>query len=343
MIKDELTENKDNVSFLSLIQAHVGENYSMLNIIEHLKPDICIADYLWVMPWMVKVDIPVVPVMSTSPNDLYNGPPLFSAYSVNDPPELWEEFKSLREQAESRFSDKVNELFRSFGVEYVPRTYAKQLGIYIYPEFLDYNELGSPMANWMRLDSAIRLTGSNEFVIPDKLKNLPGKLIYVSMGTLASRVHELMNMIISALSKSPHRFIISTGLHGDSLKLHDNMWGDKFIDQISVLPHIDLFITHGGSNSLIEGLTFGRPFLVIPQFGDQLDNGQRIADLGFGNKINLWEFNEAELLEKIELVLNDQRIRENVIRASKELKKSDSGDKVCCAIERLVLNSESSV
>ncbi|XP_053206560.1 uncharacterized UDP-glucosyltransferase YdhE-like [Panonychus citri] len=343
MIKDELNSNKDNVGFLSLLEASIGENYSMLNIIDQLKPDVCLTDYLWVMPWMVKVNIPVVPIMSTSPNDLYNGPPLMSGYSINSSPQLWKEYNSLRERSELRFVARASEIFSSFGVEYVPRTYAKQLGIYIYPGPLDYKELGPPMKPWMRLDSAIRLTSSTEFVIPDKLKDGPGKLVYVSMGTLASTVPEMMNMMISALSKSPHRFIISTGPFGDSYKLYDNMWGDKYLDQVSILPKVDLFITHGGSNSLIESLTVGKPLLVIPQFGDQLANGQRIVDLKLGDKINLWEFNEEKLVEKIDLVLNDDLIRANVARVAEELKKSDSTNEVCSAIENLARAKEPSV
>ncbi|XP_053206413.1 uncharacterized UDP-glucosyltransferase YdhE-like [Panonychus citri] len=329
--------------FITLLDASKGENYAMLNIIEEIKPDICLADYLWVMPWMVKANIPVVPIMSAAPNELYNGPPFMSGYSVNDPPELWEEYRNLAQKAGEEFVEKSKELFDYFGVDYVDKTHAKQLGIYIYPEPLDYKEFGPPKKNWIRLDSSIRLIESSEFKIPEKIADKPGKLIYVSMGTLASMVPEMMNMILEPLSSLPHRFIVSTGPNGEQVKLSDNMWGDKFINQVAILPHVDLFITHGGSNSLIEGLTAGKPFIVIPQFGDQLNNGQRVVDLKLGTKINLWEFSGDKLIKAIDYVLNNDEIQTNVKKVSEQLKKSDSSEKVCSAIETLARTKTSSV
>ena len=335
MVKDEEISRLENKGFLYLLEMSKGENIAMLNIIDHLKPDICLADYLWVMPWMVKVNIPVVPVMSTSPNELYNGPPYQSDYSIHDSPKLWTEFRELYEKSQSEVAEKRKELFAFFEVDCVPYTFAKQLGIYIYPGPLDYIELGPPLKNWIRLDSAVRIPESSDFLIPQQISNLPGRLIYISMGTLASLVPKMLNMILEPLANVPHRFIVSKGPLGDSVKLFDNMWGDKFVNQVAILPKVDLFITHGGSNSLIEGLAAGKPLIVIPQFADQHNNGQRIVDLKLGVKVNLCQFDGKKLTEAIEYVLGSDEIRQNVLKVSEQLKKSDSSDKVCSLIENL--------
>ncbi|NP_001310081.1 uncharacterized UDP-glucosyltransferase YdhE-like [Tetranychus urticae] len=321
-----------------IFESAKGENCAMLNIIEKIKPDVCLADYLLSMPWMVKASCPAIPIISSSPLDLYSGPPAGSGYSVHDPPELWSEYRELKEEFEKNFEVKAKELYTLFDVEFKSQLYAKQLGIYIFPGPLDYHELGPPKENWVRLDSSIRAPETANFEIPEKLKDKPGKLIYVSMGSLASSVTELLTMILNPLANSPHRFIVSTGINGDSIKLHDNMWGDKFINQLALLPKVDLFITHGGTNSLIEGLAVGKPLIVIPQFGDQLDNAQRIADLGLGVRLNLHEFSDEKLLKAIEDVLNNKEIHSNVARVSEELKKSDSRDKVISLIEQLARN-----
>ncbi|NP_001310082.1 uncharacterized UDP-glucosyltransferase YojK-like [Tetranychus urticae] len=327
-----------NDGLVFILEAAKGENCAMLNIIEKIKPDVCLVDHLWTMPWTVKASCPVIPVWSASPVDLYNGPSMGSGYSVHDPPELWSEYHKLREEFQKDAVTKAKELYELFDAEFKPQLYAKQLGIYIYPGPLDYHELGPPKENWVRLDSSIRAPETPSFELPEKLKDKPGKLTYVSMGTLASSVIELISMILTPLANSPHRFIVSTGMNGDSIKLHENMWGSKFINQLALLPKVDLFITHGGSNSLIEGLTAGKPLIVIPQFDDQLDNAQRIADLGLGVRINLYEFSGEKLLKAIEDVLNDEKIHANVARVSEELKRTDSRDKVISLIEQFARN-----
>ncbi|NP_001310089.1 uncharacterized UDP-glucosyltransferase YjiC-like isoform X1 [Tetranychus urticae] len=321
-----------------ILEAAKGENCAMLNIIEKIKPDVCLVDHLWTMPWTVKASCPVIPVWSASPVDLYNGPPMGSGYSLHEPPQLWSEYLKLKEKFEQNIVAKAKELFTLFDAEFKPQLYAKQLGIYIFPGPLDYHELGSPKENWVRLDSSIRAPETQNFELPEKLKDKPGKLIYVSMGTVASVIPQLMEMIVSPLAKSRHRFIVSTGVYGGAIELHDNMWGDKYINQIALLPKVDLFITHGGSNSLVEGLSAGKPLIVIPQFGDQPDNAQRIVDLGLGVRINLHEFSGEKLSKAIEDVLNNKEIHSNVARVSEELKRTDSRDKVISLIEQLARN-----
>lgn len=342
MVSDETIARGENLGWIMLLELSKGENYSMLNIIDQLKPDICLADYLWVMPWMVKVNLPVVPVMSSSPNDLYYGPPLGSGYSVYDSPKLWDEYRTLVSKGQLEFDEKRKKVFEFFKVDCVSRTFAKQLGIYIYPGPLDYHELELVDKNWVRLDSAVRIPETSDFHVPEKIANLPGRLIYISMGTLASMVPKMLNIILEPLANIPHRFIVSKGSNGDSVNLHDNMWGDKFVDQVAILPKVDLFITHGGSNSLIEGLVAGKPLIVIPQFGDQHNNAQRIVDLKLGSKVNLWEFSGDKLVNQIDYVLNNEEINQNVLKVSNQLKNSDSSDKVCSLIENLAKSQNSS-
>ncbi|XP_053206587.1 NDP-glycosyltransferase YjiC-like [Panonychus citri] len=298
----------------------VKESEVMVKLVDELKPDVCIGDYVFPTPWMEFVDVPTIHVMSVSPLDLYDGPPTGSGYSINDPLKLWKEFSVRAEEGKERIAMIAAEIFEHFGIVYMKDASPKYLGIYIYPKPLDYKELGQPKPRWIRLDSAVRLPETSDFIIPEKLANKPGKLIYLSMGTLASINPDLLNLLLEPLAKSPHRFIISTGRNGDQVKLYDNMWGDKFVNQIAILPHVDLFITHAGSNSLIEGLAAAKPLISIPVFGDQQDNAQRVVDLGLGAKINLWEFDGDKFLETIENLLADEIIQRNVALISKEFK-----------------------
>ncbi|RWR99575.1 glycosyl transferase-like protein, partial [Dinothrombium tinctorium] len=139
------------------------------------------------------------------------------------------------------------------------------LNLYIYPDALveDYLKLCPIDHTWMGLSHAIRDKLNSEFQIPEKLRSLPGKLIYFSLGFTGSSVVELMKRMMSILSKSKHRFIIVKGQFLNDYELPPNMWGETFVPQVEILPFVDLVITHGGNNSLLETLYFGKPLIVL--------------------------------------------------------------------------------
>jgi MGT family glycosyltransferase len=55
-----------------------------------------------------------------------------------------------------------------------------------------------------------------------------------------------------------------------------------FVPQLAVLQRAALFITHGGINSVHEGLHYGVPLLVIPQQFEQLLNARSVTAQGAG-------------------------------------------------------------
>ena len=107
-------------------------------------------------------------------------------------------------------------------------------------------------------------------------------LVYLSLGSLGSGDVELMRKLIGELAEAPYRVIVSMGPQHEELELAPNMTGAEFLPQASILPLVDLIVTHGGNNTITEGLHFGKPMVVLPLFWDQYDNAQRIDETGFG-------------------------------------------------------------
>ena len=76
----------------------------------------------------------------------------------------------------------------------------------------------------------------------------------------------------------------------------------------SIKSTVDLVITHGRNNTVTESFYFGKPMIVMPFFGDQTDNAQRIDEKWFGIRLDSRRCSKQELLESIETLLKDKEL-----------------------------------
>ena len=132
-------------------------------------------------------------------------------------------------------------------------------------------------------------TTDDAWQLPEELAAGEGPLVYLSLGSLGSADVELMKTLIATLADSPYRVIVSMGPQHEELELAPNMCGAEFLPQTSILPTVDLVITHGGNNTVTESLRFGKPMVLLPLFWDQYDNAQRIDETGFGSRLSTYE------------------------------------------------------
>lgn len=85
-------------------------------------------------------------------------------------------------------------------------------------------------------------------------------------------------------------------------------------------PNVRLFITNGGSLSIMEAIYYETPIIGIPIYGDQDFNLGHVEKLGFGRIINFHNITEDSLSEAISDVLSNPSYRENVVRISRLFK-----------------------
>ncbi|XP_074599745.1 putative UDP-glucosyltransferase YojK [Brevipalpus obovatus] len=344
---------EDRERFAIIAKDYPLTDQALAKIFREIKNiDVIVFDILLKFPSVYECGIPCVSIASLNPLILYpDGVPAFAGFSTKlKDPVLFEDYYRAYREAWSGFTKQLKDWYISCGKdewaeEFDPARLvdcSADLGFYHYAYDMDYHEFGSTYPNWYRVDCCVR-ESNKKFEIPSKLQNLSGKLIFFSMGSLASMDHDIMKMLLKVLSKSPHRFIVSTGACGDELELYDNMWGEPYVDQIAILQTVDLVITHGGNNTVMETLYYAQPMIVIPYFFDQLDNAQRVEEKQVGRRINIWDFDEEKLLNTIEEVLNDNQMRENVKRISENMKKSTSREEAAKKIEDLVNSNLSKI
>jgi MGT family glycosyltransferase len=213
------------------------------------------------------------------------------------------------------------------------------LNLYLYPQELDYPRSIPLEVTWHNLESSVR--GSDApWSVPDELAGSEGALIYLSLGSLGSADVPLMERLVESLSKTPHRCVVSKGPQHEAYELAPNMSGAEFLPQVSVLPHVDLVITHGGNNTVTECVHHGKPMVLLPIFWDQHDNAQRVHETGFGERLATYSFTDEEISGAIDRLLADRELHARLADASTRLQANPGNVKAADLIERVAETGE---
>jgi UDP:flavonoid glycosyltransferase YjiC (YdhE family) len=144
-----------------------------------------------------------------------------------------------------------------------------------------------------------------------------------------------MERLIAALARTDHRYIVSKGPLHEEITLADNMIGAEFLPQTTIMPLVDLVITHGGNNTTTEAMHFGKPMVVLPLFWDQYDNAQRVHERGYGVRLDTYRFTDEQLHAAIERLLGDAELRDRLAKDAAEIQAADGLRVAADAIERL--------
>lgn len=120
------------------------------------------------------------------------------------------------------------------------------------------------------------------------------------MGTVLDHTEDFFNLCIDAFSGFNGKVVIAAGEKADLTKLKqapENFIIAPYVPQLEVLEQSDVFITHGGMNSVNEGIHFSVPLVVIPHDKDQPMVAQRLSELHAGYVISKDEVN-AQILKQ---------------------------------------------
>lgn len=150
-------------------------------------------------------------------------------------------------------------------------------------------------------------------------------MVYISLGTVIKGTVSFFQNCLEAFRNETVDVIISVGKKFDTGKLKNipsNIHIYDSVPQLELLKLADVFVTHGGMNSVSEALVYGTPMVVIPFHSDQPVNARRIEYLGAGKRLEYSAANADTIKESVLSVLADTGIKENMTEVQKMIKEA---------------------
>ncbi|PGK33964.1 UDP-glucosyltransferase [Bacillus anthracis] len=141
------------------------------------------------------------------------------------------------------------------------------------------------------------------------------KVIYISMGTLLEGLEPFFNTCIDAFSDFDGLVVMAIGDRNDRSKIKkapDNFIIASYVPQSEILSEADVFITHGGMNSVHDAIHFNVPFVIIPHDKDQPMIAQRLTELEAANRLLKEHVNVQTLREAVTDVLSNEKYKHGI-------------------------------
>lgn len=145
-------------------------------------------------------------------------------------------------------------------------------------------------------------------------------VIYISLGTVIKGAVSFFQNCIEAFRNEEVDVIVSVGKKFTISKLknvpsHVHIYSS--VPQLEVLKMADVFVTHGGMNSVSEALVYGCPMLVIPFVSDQPVNAKCVEKLGVGRRMDYSKVNKDVLKKNVFDILLNNEFKENMVKVQR--------------------------
>ncbi len=174
----------------------------------------------------------------------------------------------------------------------------------------------------------------------EKLKE--GSLIFISLGTVFNSDSKLLRILINYFSPK-YKILVSTGgnrvtyeklqdLISPNVEIYEN------VNQKMILREkASVFVSHGGINSLYEGVFYQVPTLMLPQMGEQLFNSLRIQKLKAGYIIDKSNIEQSLQRQFTKLKFRWKETKYSLEKIKLSFLKSDSPQSAASRIERFLI------
>ena len=170
--------------------------------------------------------------------------------------------------------------------------------------------------------------------VPFPYEQLTGQpLIYASVGTLQNRLLYIFHDIATACADFDVQLVLSLG-RGINANALSDLPGSPIIvnyaPQLELLQTATLAITHAGSGTILDALSYGVPLVALPIANDQPATAARLAWSGAGKVIPFSRLSAPKLRKAIATVLGQASYRHHAARLQQQIQQ---GGGVRAAVE----------
>jgi MGT family glycosyltransferase len=172
---------------------------------------------------------------------------------------------------------------------------------------------------------------------PMVIEQQPGQqLIYIAVGTLYKANVAFFQACMAAFADSGYAVIMSIGKAVDPADLGEipsNFTVAQYVPQLQILQAADVFVTHGGMNSINEAVTFDVPMVVVPNTVEQSINAARIEELQCGLYLDPAQLTVETLRASVAKVLSDPAISRGLPRLRRSFEEAGGPPMAADAID----------
>lgn len=275
------------------------------------QPDVIVYDFMcaWAKTIIDDLQVPAIQMRPTyASNEHFNLMEEVRA-RVQTMPGMMERMHSLRAALESGDVDATKAITTMFSAF----RRAEQLNIIFIPR--DFQPAAETFDERFVFVGPTILPRHEALAFPFERLNAERPLLYISLGSVFNNQPAFYQQCFAAFADQPWQVVLSIGKRSDPAALGPipaNFLLAPYVPQLEILPRAQLFVTHAGTNSVMESLYFGVPMVLIPQQPEQQLHALRIAEMGLGIALDREAMNATALREAVERVAQDPTYRERV-------------------------------
>jgi len=160
---------------------------------------------------------------------------------------------------------------------------------------------------------------------------------YISFGTVLGELSDALPVLraaLEAMADLPVRALMTTGPGVDIATLGvvpANVSVETFVPQAQVFPHAAVVLNHGGSGTVLGGLSAGIPMVIAPLLADQPHNARSVE--GTGSGVAVFTPDAASMHRAVARVLVTSAMRDAAGRIAAEMAALPDVD---AAVDRLL-------
>lgn len=167
-------------------------------------------------------------------------------------------------------------------------------------------------------------------------------VVLISLGTTVQGGPEFFRTCVDAFAGSGLHLVMTIGnrfapealgpLPAD-VELH------PWVPHLDVLAHARALVCQGGMSSVMQSLTMGVPMVLVPQWGENRVNAERVVELGLGSLIAPEEVDAGRLYAAVTELTSQPRfgaaaarLREDIRRAGGAVRAADEIERLCAKV-----------